>query len=343
MRNKREILALAASIIIAAVVLCRFTVLVTPKQHDYGATWGHYLAEETDSVDVLFIGSSMTYCDIVPAVFWEQSGLTSYVVAGPELTIPLERYYFQEALKTQSPQVAFFELSSVFFGRYMNYTKTDIGQMPWGMNRLKATFLEAEPEHITGLLFPMLFYHDRWDRLTADDWNIAENGYEPDMLAGYTFLNQYVECGDIFTRNMEIDQENIQRNKEILKEIHAICQENDITPVFYLAPAIGRMPQEEVDSLKAYLSELDGAVILDCNEPEQFDAIGADRGYDYYDNLHFNGAGAEKYSRYLADWVAENLAVRPEQEQDTQLWQQRVQYFEEKAAAGMTQKKKQKS
>ena len=60
---------------------------------------------------MLFFGSSMVYCDVVPAIIWEETGLRSYVMAGPEQTIPITYYYLREACKTQSPQAVVIELT----------------------------------------------------------------------------------------------------------------------------------------------------------------------------------------------------------------------------------------
>ena len=101
--RKREALALTVSLLVLALVLSFLTRLMTPKQHDFGSTWGHYLSEEEDSLDLIFFGSSLVYCDVVPAVLWEETGLTGYVLAGPEQTIPMTYYYVREALTPSPP------------------------------------------------------------------------------------------------------------------------------------------------------------------------------------------------------------------------------------------------
>ena len=37
----------------------------------------------------------------------------------------------------------------------------------------------------------MFFYHSRWTELGEDDWAVFREGYQKDMNAGYTYLNQY--------------------------------------------------------------------------------------------------------------------------------------------------------
>ena len=158
---KRELAAFLAAAAVLGGILAGATHYLTPQQHDYGSVWGMYEQEQTDSIDVLFFGSSVTYCDVVPAVYWENSGLTAFVQAGPEQPLPLTLDYLKESLRTQSPKAIFVECTGIAFHKYMGFTKTNIGQMPWGINRLHATFFNAEPEVRKGLLFPLYFYHDR--------------------------------------------------------------------------------------------------------------------------------------------------------------------------------------
>ena len=56
---------------------------LTPQQHDYGSVWGMYEQEQTDSIDAVFLGSSVAYCDVVLRRILENSGLTAFVQAGP--------------------------------------------------------------------------------------------------------------------------------------------------------------------------------------------------------------------------------------------------------------------
>ena len=325
MKKYQEILALTASILVIVLVLGAFTALVTPKRHGYGSTWGHYLAEEPDSIDVLFVGSSLTYCNVIPALFWEKTGLTAYDVTGPALTVPGEYYFLREALKTQSPSVVFIEITAALYQRYTGHTDTMLGYIPWGENRLLAVLNEAEPEKIGGLLFPMLTYHSRWSELEEDDWKVFRHGYEPDLLAGYTYLGVARSIPEYTVRTDELDREVMARNMEYLHRIAGICLEEGIIPVFYESPAAAVMPQEEMDKVRADLAAIDGAVVVNFNDFR--DEIGAALDYDYYDALHYNTAGAEKFSRFLGEWFMENLTVQPKADQDVQLWQSRLEYI----------------
>lgn len=321
----REGIALVLSIVVLALSFSFLFRLLTPKQHEMGATWGHYLAEAPDSLDILYFGSSLVYCDVAPAVIWEETGLSSYVLAGPEQPMPMTYYYLSEALKTQHPQAVFVEVTGLFYERYTDYTKTNIGQMPWGLNRLKATLLEAEPEVRGGLLFPLLFYHDRWNRLTDDDWSTALSGYTDDPLAGYTYLDTYKPMDGVYQRNMEPDDDNVARNYGFLQKIYDRCLAEGIQPVFYIASGMGRIPAELEQPLEAAIAaDMPDAVFLNCND--YTDRIGADPARDYYDTLHYNVAGAEKFSRFLGQWIDDTLELTPS-DRDAALWQSRAEHF----------------
>ena len=172
----------------------------------------------------------------------------------------------------------------------------------------------------------MYFYHSRWTELSEDDVNVFLHGYEKDMSAGYTYLNQYrVPGGYVVRTDSGMDAENNARNLEYLKKIAALCLEEGITPVFYESPAASTMPEELMGPVRQELAAIDGAVVVNFNDHR--DAIGAALEGDYYDNLHYNAVGAEKFTRFLAGWVEENLEVFPAGREDRELWQERVDYI----------------
>lgn len=332
---KKEIPALLASILVVTLVLGAMSSLCSPKRHNYGSDWGEFLQEEENTIDVLFIGSSLTYCNIIPAVFWEETGLTAWDVTGPELTVPGAYHYLRQALKTQSPQAVFIEISAVLYPRHTGFTKTVIGQMPWGQDRIEMIISEAEPENRLGLIFPLFFYHSRWSELSRDDISVFCDGYGTDMSAGYTYLNQYrVPEGYVERTDSGKDAQNNERNLQYLLKIAQVCREAGITPVFYESPAASTMPRSLMDPVYEALSAIEGAVVVNFNDHR--DAIGAALEGDYYDPLHYNAVGAEKFSRFLAQWVTEQLSLTPSGRADEALWQERVEYIRELLEQPMT-------
>ena len=319
----KEWTALLLALAVLLGTLTWLTAVVTPKQHDYGSVWGHFRKEQKDSLDVLFFGSSIVYCDVVPATYWDASGLTAFVHAGPEQTMSVTLEYVRESLKTQSPGAIFVECSSLGFPKYTRHTKTNIGQMPWGLPRLRATFTSAEPELVGGLLFPLIFYHDRWSYLIEDDFR----PYGTDMMAGYTWLDRCVAGEeDLECEEMVIPPESWERNAAALEKIYTLCRREGIELVLFRAP-VDYLSEADWQKLCAAYEDREGVWLLNCLDhvPE----IGAEIPTDFYDELHYNGAGAENFSAFLAAWTLDNLSVapRPQDGDNTALWQARLEHY----------------
>ena len=88
MRKKLKLILVLLLIVVTMTGVNLLGQRLMPYRSNFGSTWASYLQEEENSLDVLFFGSSLVYCDVVPAVIWENTGLRSYVMAGPEQTMP---------------------------------------------------------------------------------------------------------------------------------------------------------------------------------------------------------------------------------------------------------------
>ena len=317
----KKIREAAAILIAAAIFFCvayLSTWLLMPPRNNYGATWDRYLLEEPDSIDVLFFGSSFVYCDIVPAVVWEETGLTSYVMAGPEQTIPITYYYLREACKTQSPQAVVLELNGMFFSQYQNYTKVNISYMPWSMNRILATLYGTEPEEKLGSFFPIYNYHDRIYSVTLEE---IYNRLFPknDPYAGYTLLLTASEQTGYPDRDYLTDTDAYRNNVDYLETIAAYCTGNDIQLILYFAPVHCYVPENSLLTLEQAVESVPHALYFNCNSEAwpEFDSM-----TNWYDFLHLNLYGAVPFSRRFSQELMNlNLQIT---NSDSDLWRERI-------------------
>ncbi len=337
MSLKKELLALLC-LLLALILFCVGTLrILTPKRHDYGAVWDMYLQEPKNSLDVMFFGSSLVYCDIVPSVIYEETGVTSFVMAGPEQTVPITYWYLREALKTQSPKTVFIEVTPLYFEKANRSVKVNLTYMPWSMNRLVPTLEEQlvtekktpeetaqkEKEAQIGLLFPLYAYHDRWDKLIRVDLREGLLGFDPDPLAGYTFLEEVTPIEEFSLREVVDDPENYRRNVGYIKKILELCEEEGVRSVFFLSPYPQRLSEEQVAQIFRDMEELGGEMV-DFNDA--FEEPGFDFDKDFFDPRHLNYRGAEKFSRYLAARLSE-WGASPAGGEDKGLWEDRVEAF----------------
>ena len=213
-------------VLLAGLLIGALSLAFRPLRADYGAVWGLYLAEPEDSLDYLYLGSSYAYCDVDPAVIYDRTGLTGYVLAGPEQTLSQTYWYLREALETQSPGLVVLEGSALAFQKYQSYTQVNVGYMPFGLNRLGASFTASEPELRPGLLFPLYFYHNRWTELTVSEAAAALLPSDTDTLKGFTPVSGvFAQIADgPFTREAQ-PEDVYEENLDWLARIAALCKE----------------------------------------------------------------------------------------------------------------------
>lgn len=319
---KKELLGFLCLLLALAVFCGAASAVVSPKRYDYGAVWGMYEKEPKNTVDLLFFGSSLAYCDFVPAVIYEETGVTSFVMAGPKQTAPVTYRYLRQACKTQSPKTVFIEVTRFLCPRQNDSIKINLTYMPWGLERLIPTFEETSGEERTGLLFPLYAYHDRWDDLKWADLQKGLTGYDPDPLAGYTFLDQALDLKEPVEREFSCDETDYAAMLSYAGEMADFCREKGIRLVFFFSPSYGGGHEDMLrGDLKRVCPDVE---FVDFNE--DFDSIGLDLSTDFYDDHHLNYRGAEKFSRYFCGRLSE-WGITPSHSGDGKLWQGRIEHF----------------
>ena len=298
-----------------------------PRRTNYGSLWEQYLQEPEDSMDVLFLGSSIVYCDIAPAWVWEASGLRSWVLAGPEQTIPLTYYYLRQAVKTQSPRLVALELNGLLFREYQDFSKANVSTMPFSLNRFLAALNAVEPEERKGLLFPLYNYHYRWTELKEGE---LEKRLQPvtDPLAGYTLLDRTTPMKNYWVNPERVlDPKAYEKNLRYLGKIGSFCRKWNIRLLLYIAPSAAQIDPELRERLMGDVRAM-GLEAVDMTG--RMAEMEIDDGQDWYDGLHFNLYGAEKFSKWLGEYLAEQ--VTPDPGADREAWQTRLDYLQEQAA-----------
>lgn len=295
----------------ALVLIIAASRALKPARHDYGAVWRDYLAEEPDSMDYLYLGSSYAYCDISPAAIEQSTGLTGYCMAGPEQTMGISYWYLRECLKTQSPRVLMIESTALHFKEYQDYTQVNLAYMPMGVNRIAAAFTVAEPELRTGILFDLYFYHDRWREVSLSEVRDGLLPVQPSGLRGFTPVDGVAENMDKapFVRQPQ-SQDVYEKNLGWLKKIVALCLDEQITPVVIFHPTYSQLPDEWHERMAQDMAAMDGVLYFDLSRSAE--RIGLDPLTDYFDAGHLNEGGAVQFSAWLGEFMRENIPALAE-------------------------------
>ena len=323
MRVKKEVFSFLAALVLFLILFQETGYLLLPELDVSGTDWKSYRKEPENSIQVMFVGSSVVFCDIVPAVIFEESGITSYMIAGPEQTIPISYYYIREACKTQKPEVVCVELKGLFFSQYAEHTIANLAFMPRGLNRLEAVFKTAREEDISGLLFPVLNYHDRWNDLTVEEVKKRLKPAQISMNAGYMQQDYFQAQGPVKTYHP--GEEYTETCILYLHKIAEYCHDNDIKLYLFLAPMVTTFDQETKNKI-SLLAEGLNVNYYDFSNEEAFQKIGLDKNTDWFDDIHLNSSGARCFSVFLAS-LLKNEGIRPNNQADESIWNKRIKDF----------------
>lgn len=292
-----------------------------PERTTFGAVWSSYLQEKRDSVDVLFLGSSSAYCNVIPARIFENTGITSYVMAGPSQTVSLSYYYLRECLKTQKPKCVFMECSGAFYALYEDNSKANICYMPGGINRILAAST-CEEGIMELALYPLQEFHFRIYSKSQDK-PPEQDGV---MLCGYTPLTDarpQAERG-IKKSGVKGGDERYLHNLSYIQKIAELCRDEGIVCVFYIAPTMKPYADASMERLLADLPQLPCAAVEDWGN--LIEEIGIDPETDWFDGIHFNQSGATKFSDYLSDYLI-RMGIPKTEGADRALWAERFAYL----------------
>lgn len=275
---------------------------------DYISSVDQLYATEDNMMDVVFMGSSHTYCSISPALLWGENGIAAFNMTTSGQDKNSTCHYLRELLKTQSPEVVFVEMYGLAFDVHAvegNVHRNMMG-MPLSENSIALIddyVIDEEMNLNYKLRWPIV--HTRYKELEMYDfvtYDFSEYGRGVDF--------NYVVTPNVYPMEAQAytEVELTDTNRAWLDELYSLSQENNFELVFFVAPAGVTVEQQgQINAASLYAKEL-GVDFIDFN---QFSIeMGIDYLKDFIDNQHLNGYGAEKLTRYFADYMDDNYDLK---------------------------------
>ncbi|MGN1019634.1 MAG: hypothetical protein ACI4O7_04610 [Aristaeellaceae bacterium] len=176
--------------LLAAAMLSYANYVLTPK-HDYGiCSMVNLYLQEPDSMDVLAIGTSLTYAGVNTNVLWEEYGIAAYDLCSAEQPFWVSYYVLREALKTQHPRLILLDAKPATYTRdYSSRGRTILST--YGIagpeNRIGAILACAEtPREALGYILGLPEVHSNYQSLTLEDFRLPPgNGGRGDAWKGF--------------------------------------------------------------------------------------------------------------------------------------------------------------
>ena len=280
---------------------------------------------KTLEFDLLFFGSSKSYCAFNPSIFNYNLNINSFNLAGQDQTLDVTGFVIDEALKKNKPKLIIVDVSeSLFFIKEedSNSVKRKAFQLPiydnFGLSFSKIIHINSmyKGEQAFYALSPTIRNHSKW--IDALDHN-----YKKHFLEGKNniFLsnNGYIGALKSISENdleavRELDRINdtlsnlktsrvSQKEILILKQIKSIADKHKVEVLFVSTPQI-----EDYKTNFPFYVDLENVFeSLDANYLnlyKEFENILTSK--DFKDIVHLNYDGGFKISTVLAEYIKDN-------------------------------------
>lgn len=313
-------------------------------------TFNSFYAEKDNSLDVVYVGSSAACRFFIPPLAYEEQGIASFNLAAASMPAYVLDNIALEAERSQDPDLYVVELRSFRrskggFGEPQNrriFDSLDLtSPKRVGMVKESVRHMDKElsEEKFSGsfpaALFPVLAYHDRvLDGTLTMDELLLKKTYT--KYKGYQFdsktRKQVVQ--DVPVYSTEAEELTSYTKRELQKVLDAY-DKIDAQVLYVLSPRISDEERAETTNALAEYVTSQGKTCLNLTTEEAFNEIGLDYRTDFYDGSHVNYLGAEKYTRYLSQYLKENYDLEDRRGDSTyQSWSDSYADYQKKVSGG---------
>ncbi len=274
-------------------------------------TYGYY-EDPTDTVETLFLGSSASTVGISPMQLYEDYGICSYN-AGTESQPLMASYYLAEEFERLNPatlDTIVLEVSTLRETPLDTMYIKVLDSLKW--SPVKFRFLWDFSDNFSDFLshaIPLLSYHDRWEELSAEDFQ--KSSYElATYTRGYYFVtdNRLARAADpseipLPNTVVQSDEQSVLDEEALtyLDRLIAFCDEHGIGVTLVKTPQ-DDWTDADHNATEA-LAEDFGLDFFDFNYEPLLSEVDYDGGTDRMDEKHLNYYGATN----LTDWMGEYL------------------------------------
>lgn len=291
--------------------------------------------KEEHDLDMIYIGGSAAFVYWEPPRAWGEYGITSYDYATNSIRAESIIGNIREVSKYQDTDFI------VIDARPFEYWSDTIGEdgirhitdsMDYSWNRWKMVYEYLsnieKPENINevSFYFDIAKYHTNMEALGSEtNWDFIDN-------EGYAFCNG----GEIYDLHEELNKPTDFMTKECMElqegsektliKLLEYCRKEKKDVLFVVCPYRITKEQKMMYNSIQRIVESYGFAFLDANE--HYDDMEIDFSKDFYNINHVNVYGAEKYTRFLAEYIQENYdLIDHRKEQGTEKWEEMYDMF----------------
>ena len=332
--------------IIFCLIFAGFSNLFTPKadantEGMSAMVTKAYLAEERDTIDVLFLGNSNMYRAFNPIQLWQEQGITSCDIGMPgSNTVELYRKAV-DFMKYQKPKMIVVETDCMFDGVNVfdangnlivsKSTKIE-SKVKERMDAYKNSFDNLDDAIMSGISYrwPLMKYKYRWKRIKSRDFT-DEKGKYKFVAKGYVngVEKKPFKYGATYMGVNYGSTADISSNSDIyIKKLNELCKTNDCQLVLVSVPCGKYWNWQKHNAAQKFADE-NNIKFLDFNVETQLIPEFSWKNCSRDGGTHINGKGAKYVTHAMGRYLVEQCDMKPSNLTDKQkaAWNKDVKSF----------------
>ncbi len=282
------------------------------------STYKQFYNMEKDSIDVLFLGSSVVANAFIPQEIYNEYGIRSYNLGAEQQSVFLNYYWLKEALRYQKPKVVVLDLKFMCELHSDNPINMEEGLIRKSLDPMKLSPVKIQAIHDLcqrdkeqseiSYYLTNIRYHGRWEELEEYDFNseLTEysqlKGYAPSGAQGEDTYETY----EISDKSKRMKFEPVMQ--QYLDKMVKLCKENGIKLVLVDLP--GNDMNDAINNTHNSYAKKNGIKYYNLCSKYYFEKIGAVLPDENVVN-HQNYAGAIKTSRFIGNILKEEYKLSP--------------------------------
>lgn len=345
-KQKWQIAAkITAFVLVIALVVCVLNDIFNyPNSTLYVKRYHTYNTLEENTVDAVYIGSSVVDRSWCSTEAYSKYGMTVYPYSSDAVPCVLSKYMMKEAEKTQNPKLWIFDIRNFTTDPTADGQAEKVRRVtdlwPLSKNKIEAlnsafVYLKQNEEfkNDSSWYIPLVKYHGRWDYKDENVIKLSEadftNGKDKYMGAYASKTNSGMATP---YKQPETSNEKtpIPENCEtVLRDLLDYLKQTNKNVLFVCSPNSSNSGVlKEYNYIFSVIEEY-GFDYLNFNTEEMYKKIDLDFESDFYDTIHLNIKGALKYTEYFSNYLNENYNL-PDRRNDKNYsnWQEAAEKYE---------------
>lgn len=270
----------------------------------------NFYKERPKTIDVICLGSSHTFFNISTKTLWEEFGIASYDLAGSVQPFWNSYYFLKEAILYQQPKLVILDVYRAIEDReYVDHSR--VIKNTFGIssaeNRISAIWKSAPKSQRLHYWLAYPTYHQRYMEISRADFLRDDNNLLT-YSKGFALMMKTTAYATPQLATSIASSPLSAKTEEYLLKIIKLCQEHHVPLLLCVTPYAGDNIKEEA----IYAAVQDIARAHDVsyiNFNHHYTQIGLDFSCDAGDTAHLNYKGAEKFSRYLGQYIKKHYDV----------------------------------